>query len=93
MGSVGGLDYDRPWRLALIIDDKDALKVAVAYYTLPKKQRNDLEKLAEMSGVEQGVTSILTRLRGAGILDHDEPPKVLDALVTQHVNSVLSRRG
>lgn len=82
---------DRPWRLALIVDDIHAIKVAAAYYTLPKRDRGDLARLAEVSGVDQGIASILTRLASAGMLQEGEPPAVLVQLIGAFVAKQLAK--
>lgn len=80
-----------PWQLALIIDDQAAIKVAAAYYSLPKKDRGDLDKLAEVSGVTQDVRVVLTRLRAAGMLVAEPPPILLD-LIGEWVVKHLSKK-
>lgn len=75
---------ERPWRLALIVDDAAALKVAVAYYSVPRRQRGDLAKLAEISGVSQDVQAALSRLDAAGMLAA-EMPKALEMIVNKWV--------
>src|SRR5262245_35672369 len=34
------------WLIALVVDDRDAIKVATAYYSLPRNKRRDLGRLA-----------------------------------------------
>ena len=72
------------WLLALIVDDRDAIKVAAAYYALPRNHRRNLEKLADVSGVTQEIRPILTRLDAAGML-RDRPPEILVDLINEYV--------
>lgn len=89
----GALDgYTRPWRIALVMEDKQAIRLAAAYYALPKAKRGNLELLGAVAGIDKGVQTILTRLEVAGMLDSDEPPTVLVTLLANLVNNAVSRR-
>lgn len=79
------------WRLALIIDDRDALKVAVAYYSMPASKRGDLAAIAATSGISQGVHEAMDRLRAAGALGHREPPDALVAVFNAFCLGVVKR--
>jgi hypothetical protein len=85
------LRMEKPWRLILIVDDKEAVRVAAAYYTLPVRKRDDLAAIRAIAGIDSDVSSILTRLRAAGMLDHDEPPPVLERLMSTYVVSKISK--
>lgn len=82
-----------PWKLALIAGDDDAIKVATAYYALPDKRRGDLDRIAELAGVESGVETILTRLRTAGMLQKGPPPDILVSMINNYVVPRLARKG
>jgi hypothetical protein len=81
---------DRPWRLALIVDDVGVLKVGAAYYALPKRDRDDLDKLAEVSGVGADVRAVLARLDAAGMLAATMP-KPLEQLINAWVLKTLKK--
>lgn len=83
------LAMERPWRLALVVKDQNALRVAAAYYALPKKQRADLELIAGLANVSIGIAPILTRLRTAGLMDGDDPPPILEKLLNKYVREAL----
>lgn len=85
---------ERAWRLALIADDASAIKVAVAYYTLKPKQRDDLDKLRDLSGISSPIRPILTRLEAAGMLipTAPEPPPVLVRLIATFVSRAVTAR-
>jgi hypothetical protein len=83
---------DRPWRLALIIDDVEAIKIGAAFYALPKRDRRDLDKLADASGIRQNVSAALARLDAAGMLDGDDsPPEILVRMINSFVNERLKK--
>lgn len=84
-------DGETPWRLALIVDDADAIKVAAAYYALPVKHRRDIDRLADVSGVTKDVRAILTRLDAAGMLQPKMPP-ILVQLIGEWTARHLSRK-
>jgi len=86
---VAELKHDRPWRLALIIGDPEAIRVATAFYALPKRDRRDLDRLAELAGVEQDVGSLLARLEAAGVLQDGEPPAILEQMINLFVGKHL----
>lgn len=78
------------WRLALIVDTPDVIKVASAFYALNRKHRKDIERLAELSGVTVPILPILARLDAAGLL-MDSPPDPLIALIEEWVESRLDK--
>ena len=84
-------EQDVPWKLALIVDDADAIKVAAAYYALPAKRRGDLDRLADVSGVTKDVRAILTRLDAAGMLQAKMPP-ILMQLIGEWTARHLSKK-
>lgn len=79
------------WRLAVIVDDPDALKVAAAYYALPKSARTDIDRIGAVSGVYQGVSEVIDRLTAAGALGHKDPPEELKILINDYCDAVISR--
>lgn len=81
---------DRPWRLALVVDDVAVLKVGAAYYALSKRDREDLDKLAEVSGVGADVRAVLARLAAAGMLAATMP-KQLEQLINAWVVKTLKK--
>lgn len=92
--STTGRGLEHPWQLALIAEDRDAIKVAAAYYTLPKRRRDDLAAIRELAGISKPVEPILTRLRAVGMLQGDAPRPELVALMNQlAVRIVPPRHG
>lgn len=73
------------WRLALIVGDDDAIRVATAFYALPEKHRRDLDRLSDASGIGHDVGTILRRLETAGVLKSGDPPPALVRLIAAHV--------
>lgn len=88
---MGELAFDKPWRLALVVDDPQAIKVAAAYYALPKKRRGDLDAISAASGVAQDVGSVLHRLEIAGLLGASEPPQILVQMINRWVADNLKK--
>lgn len=90
MGAAANLEAN-PWLLALIVDDVSAIKVATAFYSLPRGRRRDLDDLAELSGVTQDVQAVLARLDAAGVLSDGQPPDVLVRLISTWVSKQIKK--
>lgn len=84
-------DAKEAWRLVMIVDDIPALKVAAAYYALPRNRRDDLAKISAGAGISQDVSTILTRLELAGMLGHKDPPAVLVNLINAHCAETITK--
>jgi len=84
------IKHDRPWRLALVAGDENAMRVLAAWYSIPRRKRRNAEPLvAELSAVPR-VHAVLKRLEAAGlIVDQDNPPAVADAMLNQFTKGRL----
>lgn len=79
------------WRLATIADDRQAIKVAAAYYSVPRTRRDDLALISDVSGISRDVSTILMRLDKAGCLGHDAPPPELVVLINAYCRRTISK--
>lgn len=93
--SDGGDKYPDQWRVALFIDDRDALRLLAAYYVLPSRHRRDLSKLRELSGIQTGIDPLLRRLDAAGMLavKADKPPRIVEMLLNNYITPRLRGGG
>lgn len=76
------------WKLATIVDDVAAIKVAAAYYSVPEDRRDDIDHLSDVSGIDRDVATILVRLERAGCLGLSAPPPELVALINAYCRRV-----
>ena len=86
----GEVRHPDAWRLALVAGDDVAMRVLAAWYTTPRKQRENIEKIADLADVPR-VFGILRRLRAVGLLvDQQSPPPVVLALLNKFASARMS---